>query len=138
MAAAARGADGEAHMRATVLVVEDNEDNRALVAKVLGYAGYRVVEAASGEEALELVARGPPDLILMDLNLGGMNGFEATRRLKEDPASARVPVVALTAYAMVGDRERALEAGCDGYIAKPVDVRRLPEQVETFIRGRPA
>jgi two-component system cell cycle response regulator DivK len=125
-------------MRATVLVVEDNEDNRALVAKVLGYAGYRVVEAASGEEALELVARGPPDLILMDLNLGGMNGFEATRRLKEDPASARVPVVALTAYAMVGDRERALEAGCDGYIAKPVDVRRLPEQVETFIRGRPA
>lgn len=138
MAAAARGADGEAHMRATVLVVEDNEDNRALVAKVLGYAGYRVVEAASGEEALELVARGPPDLILMDLNLGGMNGFEATRRLKEDPATARVPVVALTAYAMVGDRERALEAGCDGYIAKPVDVRRLPEQVETFIRGRPA
>ncbi len=125
-------------MRATVLVVEDNEDNRALVAKVLGYAGYRVVEAASGEEALELVARGPPDLILMDLNLGGMNGFEATRRLKEDPATARVPVVALTAYAMVGDRERALEAGCDGYIAKPVDVRRLPEQVETFIRGRPA
>ncbi len=125
-------------MRATVLVVEDNEDNRALVAKVLGYAGYRVVAAASGEEALELVARGPPDLILMDLNLGGMNGFEATRRLKEDPASARVPVVALTAYAMVGDRERALEAGCDGYIAKPVDVRRLPEQVETFIRGRPA
>ena len=125
-------------MRATVLVVEDNEDNRALVAKVLGYAGYRVVEAASGEEALELVARGPPDLILMDLNLGGMNGFEATRRLKEDPASARVPVVALTAYAMVGDRERALEAGCDGYIAKPVDVRRLPEQVETFLRGRTA
>jgi len=138
LAAAARGADGEAHMRATVLVVEDNEDNRALVAKVLGYAGYRVVEAASGEEALELVAGGPPDLILMDLNLGGMNGFEATRRLKEDPATARVPVVALTAYAMVGDRERALEAGCDGYIAKPVDVRRLPEQVETFIRGRPA
>jgi two-component system cell cycle response regulator DivK len=125
-------------MRATVLVVEDNEDNRVLVAKVLGLAGYRVVEAASGEEALELVARGPPDLILMDLNLGGMNGFEATRRLKDDPASARVPVVALTAYAMVGDRERALEAGCDGYIAKPVDVRRLPEQVETFIRGRPA
>ncbi len=125
-------------MRATVLVVEDNEDNRALVAKVLGYAGYSVVEAASGEEALELVAQGLPDLILMDLNLGGMNGFEATRRLKEDPASARVPVVALTAYAMVGDRERALEAGCDGYIAKPVDVRRLPEQVATFIRGRTA
>lgn len=122
-------------MNATVLVVEDNEDNRSLVAKVLGYAGYRVVEAASGEEALEMAGREPPDLVLMDLNLGGMTGFDATRRLKADPALGRVPVVALTAYAMVGDRERALEAGCDGYIPKPVDVRRLPEQVEAFLRG---
>jgi len=121
-------------MNATVLVVEDNDDNRALVVKVLSRGGYRVLEAVSGEQALETAGRDRPDLVLMDLNLAGMSGFEATRALKADPALCRVPVVALTAYAMVGDRERALEAGCDGYLSKPVDVRRLPEQVESFLR----
>jgi len=124
-------------MNRTVLVVEDNEDNRALVVKILSRHGYRLLEAASGEEALERAEAERPDLVLMDLNLAGMTGFEATRRLKEhpDPALRRVPVVALTAYAMVGDRERALAAGCDGYLSKPVDVRKLPEQVEAFIQG---
>lgn len=121
-------------MSATVLVVEDNEDNRALVVKVLSRCGYRVLEASTGEEALDVAGRDRPDLVLMDLNLMGMNGFEATRRLKEDPELSGVPVVALTAYAMVGDRERALAAGCDGYLSKPVDVRRLPEQVEEFLQ----
>ncbi len=121
-------------MSATVLVVEDNEDNRALVVKVLSRCGYRVLEASTGEEALDVAGRNRPDLVLMDLNLVGMNGFEATRRLKEDPELRGVPVVALTAYAMVGDRERALAAGCDGYLPKPVDVRRLPEQVEAFLQ----
>ncbi len=125
-------------MSATVLVVEDNEDNRALVVKVLTRSGYRVLEAVSGEQALEVAGRDRPDLVLMDLNLQGMSGFDATRRLKDDPDLSRVPVVALTAYAMVGDRERALEAGCDGYLSKPVDVRRLPEQVEDFLRERRA
>ncbi|MDW7711359.1 MAG: response regulator [Deferrisomatales bacterium] len=121
-------------MSATVLVVEDNEDNRALVVKVLTRQGYRVLEASSGEEALDLAAREHPDLVLMDLNLRGMSGFDATRRLKEDPELRGVPVVALTAYAMVGDRERALAAGCDGYLSKPVDVRRLPETVAGFLQ----
>lgn len=125
-------------MKATVLVVEDNDDNRALVVKVLGRQGYRVLEATSGEQALEVAARERPDLVLMDLNLAGMTGFDATRRLKADPELGRVPVVALTAYAMVGDRERALEAGCDGYLSKPVDVRKLPGQVESYLRERPS
>jgi len=123
-------------MKGTVLVVEDNEDNRALVVKVLSRHGYRLLEAASGEEALERAALEPPDVVLMDINLAGMNGFEATRRLKEIPGLERLPVVALTAYAMVGDRERALAAGCDGYLSKPVDVRKLPEQVAAFIEKR--
>jgi two-component system cell cycle response regulator DivK len=122
-------------MRGTVLVVEDNEDNRALVVKVLARQGYRMIEAASGEEALQRAEAERPDLVLMDLNLAGMTGFEATRRFKEHPGLRTVPVVALTAYAMVGDRERALAAGCDGYLSKPVDVRKLPEQVASFIQG---
>ena len=118
-----------------VLVVEDNADNRALVVKVLSRRGYRVAEAVSGEEALALARRDRPDLVLMDLNLEGMSGFEAARQMKADPRLRDVPVVAITAYAMVGDRERALEAGCDGYIPKPIDVRRLPEQVAEYLRG---
>ncbi|MHB8766048.1 MAG: response regulator [Deferrisomatales bacterium] len=121
-------------MSARILVVEDNDDNRALVVKVLARRGHQVAEAVSGEQALEQAAQARPDLILMDLNLSGMSGFEATRRLKQDPALRRVPVVALTAYAMVGDRERALECGCDGYLSKPVDVRRLSEQVEAYLK----
>ncbi len=118
-----------------VLVVEDNADNRALVVKVLSRRGYRVAEAVSGEEALAVARRERPDLVLMDLNLEGMSGFEAARRMKADPGLRHVPVVAITAYAMVGDRERALEAGCDGYIPKPIDVRRLPDQVAEYLRG---
>ena len=117
-------------------MVEDNEDNRALVVKVLARKGFDVVEAVSGEEALELCEAAPPDLVLMDLELAGMSGLEATRRLKGSARFRAVPVVALTAYAMVGDREKALEAGCDGYLSKPVDVRRLPEQIAEFLAGR--
>ncbi|GAB6062297.1 response regulator [Deferrisoma palaeochoriense] len=121
-------------MAPKILVVEDNVDNRDLLVKVLSRHGYEVVEATSGEEALELAPKVRPDLVLMDISLGGMDGLEATRRLKALPGVAGVPVVAITAYAMVGDRERALEAGCDGYIAKPVDVRALPDQVADFLR----
>ncbi len=116
-----------------ILVVEDNDDNRTLVVKVLARHGHVVREAVNAEQALEAAAADPPDLILMDLNLAGMSGFEATGRLKADPRLCHIPVVALTAYAMVGDRERALAAGCDGYISKPVDVRRLPDQLKEFL-----
>ena len=118
-----------------ILVVEDNADNRALVVKVLTRKGYRVEEAVSGEEALRRAEENLPDLVLMDLNLEGMSGFDAARRMKANFRLRNVPVVAITAYAMVGDRERALEAGCDGYIPKPVDVRRLPDQVAEYLKG---
>ena len=120
-------------MSESILVVEDNEDNRTLVVKVLRREGYEVREAVSAEQALAAAAELPPDLILLDLNLVGMSGFEAAGRLKADPTLRHIPVVALTAYAMVGDRERALEAGCDGYISKPVDVRRLADQLREFL-----
>ena len=116
-----------------ILVVEDNDDNRTLVVKVLARQGHVVREAVSAEQALEAAVADPPDLILLDLNLAGMSGFEAAGRLKADPRLCHIPVVALTAYAMVGDRERALAAGCDGYISKPVDVRRLPDQLKEFL-----
>lgn len=123
-------------VNAKVLVVEDNEDNRTLVVKVLTHAGYEVVEAASGEDALLLTEEELPDIVLMDLNLSGITGYEATRRLKENPRLKNIPVVALTAYAMAGDMESALASGCDGYISKPVDIRKLPEQVRTYIKER--
>jgi two-component system cell cycle response regulator DivK len=117
-----------------ILVVEDNEDNRALVVKVLRRHGYELVEAASAEEGLTLAEGDPPDLVLMDLNLTGMSGLDATRRLKRTEGLGHVPVIALTADAMVGDREKALEAGCDGYLSKPIDVRKLPDQVAGYLK----
>lgn len=119
-----------------ILVVEDNEDSRALVVKVLKRHGYELLEAASAEEGFALIETELPDLVLMDLHLTGMSGLDAARRFKESEELAHVPVIALTAYAMVGDRERALEAGCDGYLAKPIDVRRLPEQIAEFLREK--
>jgi len=122
-------------VNAQVLVVEDNEDNRALVVKVLSHAGYDVIEAASGEEALRVAEEIEPDVILMDLNLSGITGYEATRRLKENLKLCNIPIVALTAYAMAGDMEAALESGCSGYISKPIDIRKLPEQVGFYVKG---
>lgn len=122
-------------MNETVLLVEDNEDSRALITKVLVLAGYKVIETESGEEAVSLARAVHPDLILMDLSLVGMDGLSATALLKKDPVTRDVPVVALTAYAMEGDRERILKAGCDGYLSKPVDVRKLAETISGYMRG---
>lgn len=119
-----------------ILVIEDNEDSRALVVKVLSRHGYELLEATSAEEGFALATDRVPDLVLMDLHLTGMGGLEATRRFKQSGALRTVPVIALTAYAMVGDREKALEAGCDGYLTKPVDVRRFPEQIAEFLREK--
>ena len=102
-----------------VLVVEDDTDNRCIVAKVLSVEGYQVIEANDGVQALARVREERPDVILMDLALPNMDGWEATRQLKSDPATRAIPVVALTAFAMRGDEERAREAGCDDYLPKP-------------------
>jgi len=119
----------------TVLVVEDNAVNRKLARNVLRSRGYRVLEADTGEEGIEIARRERPQLILMDLQLPGLDGMEATRRLKADPRTSAIPVVALSAHAAGVDEERALAAGCAGYIAKPIRLSRFPQQVRTFLEG---
>jgi len=117
----------------SILVVEDNAVNRKLARNVLRSRGYKVLEAASGEEALKLLERTRADLILMDIQLPGMDGLEVVRRLKQDPATADIPVVALTAHAHEQDEIRAMEAGCAGYIAKPIRLALFPEQIESYL-----
>jgi len=120
-----------------ILVVEDNQDNREMVVKVLKFNGYQVVEAVDGEEAIEKAKTEDPDLILLDIFLPKMDGYEATRRLKGDTRLRNIPIIALTAHAMKGSMEEALAAGCDGYISKPIDVRELPKEIQHFLKPRP-
>ena len=120
-------------MSATVLVVEDNALNLKLVRDVLGHAGYRVLEAGDAEHGIALAREEAPDLILMDIQLPGIDGVEALGRLRDDAATAQIPVVALTALAMKEDRERFLGAGFDGYLEKPLSVPELPAQVAALI-----
>ncbi len=117
-----------------ILVVDDNQDNRELVVKVLRNNGYRVIEAADGEEALERAEAERPALILMDISLPKLDGYEVTRQLKGRDHFKDIPIVALTAHAMKGDREKALFAGCEGYISKPINVRELPEQIKHYLK----
>ena len=119
-----------------LLIVEDNPINLQLAEFLLSAAGYRVDSATSALEGIEIAVAEPPALILMDVELPGMDGLTATRRLKADPATAHVPVVALTADAMQGDRERCLEAGCDGYIAKPINTRTFVDELEAVLGTR--
>jgi len=122
-----------------ILVVEDNPLNLKLVRDVLEYAGYEVVDAETGEQGLEVAARMRPDLVLMDLQLPGMDGTEALRRLRQGVLDPGVPVAAVTALAMPQDREAAAAAGFDGWIEKPISVRSLPDQVAELLgrRGGP-
>lgn len=122
-------------MTATVLVVEDNALNLKLVRDVLGHAGYRVLAAGDAEAGIALARAEAPDLILMDVQLPGIDGIEALGRLRAEAATAAIPVVALTALAMREDRERCLAAGFDGYLEKPVSVPALPGQVAALIAG---
>lgn len=115
-----------------VLIVDDNEKNMRLARDVLNLGGFRTLEASSGGEAIELAGEHLPDVILMDIRLPDMDGTEAARRLRDDPRTARIPVVALTSLAMKGDREWLLATGFDGYLEKPISVRELPEQVRGF------
>jgi|SRR5450759_4306088 len=116
-----------------ILVVDDNDAGLLLVRAVLELDGFRVDSAGSSEEVLERLNARVPDLILMDVQLPGQDGLSLTRQLKADPATATIPIVALTAHAMAGDREQALAAGCSGYISKPIDTRTLGAQVRQFL-----
>jgi CheY-like chemotaxis protein len=120
-------------MTQVILVVEDNERNLKLVRDVLEYVGYDVRVARTAEDGIALAVKEPPDLVLMDLQLPGIDGMEALRRLRENVRTADIPVVAVTAQAMKQDRERALEAGFNGYIEKPISVRAFPDQVRSFL-----
>ena len=118
---------------AVILIVEDNEANQLLASAVLEREGYKVEVASSSDEALDRLKRRPPDLILMDVQMPGIDGLSLTRRLKADERTASIPVVALTALAMRGDRERSLDAGCAGYISKPIDTRTFAAEVRKYL-----
>jgi len=117
-----------------ILVVEDNETNRKLFTTILQIEHYEVLEAEDAVRGLELGREHRPDLILMDVQLPGMDGLTATRKLKEDPDLKGIPVLALTAFAMAGDQQKALDAGCDGYISKPIKVESFLEQIAPFLQ----
>ena len=117
-----------------ILIVDDNPANLKLARVLLSAEGFQVRTATAAEEALDMLEEFRPRVILMDIQLPGMDGLELTRRLKGDPRMREIVILALTAYAMKGDRERFLAAGCDGYIAKPIDTRRLAAQVASYVR----
>lgn len=119
-----------------ILVVEDNDMNMQLVEFLLEEGGYDIVKAASGEEALAITrdaVHGAPDLILMDIHLPGMDGLSVVRAMKSDDRTSKIPILALTAHAMRGDKDRFLEAGCDGYISKPIDVKTFISAIEQYL-----
>lgn len=116
-----------------ILIVDDNVQNLKLTRVVLANAGYDVRTAADAEEAIALLRTSRPQVILMDLQLPGMDGLQLTRRLKGDPATREIRIIAMTAYAMKGDEEKAFAAGCDGYVSKPIDIERLPEIVRSHL-----
>ena len=116
-----------------ILLVEDNEMNRDMLSRRLLKAGFEMVIAVNGERAIDLARSEAPDLILMDISLPGLDGWEATRRLKARPETRSIPIIALTAHAMAGDREKSLAAGCNDYDTKPIDFRRLVEKIQGLL-----
>jgi len=120
-------------MSQCILVVEDQEDNRQILRDLLGNAGYELTEAENGEEAIAAVDRRRPDLILMDIQLPLVDGYEATRRIRTNPDLKSVPIIAVTSYALSGDEAKALAAGCDGYVTKPYSPRDLLAKVRTYL-----
>ncbi len=118
-----------------ILIVEDEPRNLTLLRDLLQVSGYKTIEATDGEQGVELAKSKKPDLILMDVQMPKMDGLEATRILKADATTSNIPVLALTSYAMKGDKERILEAGCDGYLAKPIDIKELLKIVAEYLSG---
>ena len=122
---------------ALILIVEDNLKNLKLIRDILQFRGYTTLEAETGEVALTLARERLPALILMDVQLPGMDGREATKALKADPSTQKIPVIAMTAFAMKGDRESLLADGFDGYIAKPINTKEVPQLIERYLDGQP-
>src|SRR5467141_4645989 len=116
-----------------ILVVEDQEDNRRILRDLLTSAGYEIIQAENGEEALAAAARERPDLILMDIQLPVLDGYEATRRIKADPALRAIPVIAVTSYALSGEEDKARAAGCDAYVTKPFSPRALLAKIREYV-----
>lgn len=125
-------------MSGMILYIEDNEQNLYLVTFILKSKGYEVVQARSGIEGIALASNRRPDLILLDIQLPEMDGYEIARRLRTNQGLQGIPIVAVTSYAMVGDREKALAAGCDGYIEKPINPETFLDQIEAFFPSRPS
>jgi two-component system cell cycle response regulator DivK len=121
--------------KAKILYIEDNLDNMILVKRVLEIEGYEVIAAHNGTEGLAKAVEDRPDIIITDINLPDIDGYEITNNLKQDKKTAHIPVVAMTANVMKKDKEHVFDAGCDGYISKPIDVDELPEQIEIFLKG---
>lgn len=116
-----------------VLIIEDNEKNRYLISFLLQDEGYEVIEAETGEKGIEIALQEDPDLILMDIQLPGIDGLETTRRIRASAIDGKIPIVALTSYAMSGDRERALAAGCNGYVEKPIDPDAILIELKKYL-----
>lgn len=122
---------------AKILLIEDNEENRYLATYLLEHRGHEVVHAGTGARGIELARVIAPELILLDIQLPGIDGYEVARTLQQDPATRGIPVIAVTSYAMTGDREKAIEAGAVGYIEKPIDPERFVTEVELYLPVRP-
>ena len=119
-----------------ILIVEDDPKSMKVMVMVLRPHGYTLLEATDGEKALEIAVRDKPDLIMMDMQLPKMSGFEVTRKLRETPAFSHTPIIGVTAYAMKGDKERVIESGCDAYLSKPINTRELPEMIAEMLLQR--
>ncbi|MBA7538556.1 Polar-differentiation response regulator DivK [subsurface metagenome] len=119
-----------------ILVVEDNEINMYLSCRILKSSGYEVIEARSGEEGVELAIKEKPDLIIMDIQLPGIDGLETTKRIRKSEANGEIPIIALTSYAMAGDRKKALKAGCTGYIEKPINPETFISEIKKFLEAK--
>lgn len=120
-------------MSKRILVIEDTEDNRRILRDLLTHAGFELIEASDGEQGIQMAAEHRPDLILMDIQLPVVDGYEATRRIKANPDLRHIPIIAVTSYALSGDEEKAAAAGCDGYIAKPFSPRQILAEIRAFL-----
>lgn len=125
-------------MTKRILVIEDQEDNRRIVRDLLTSVGYQIIEATAGDEGVALAKLHRPDLILMDIQLPGLDGYEATRQIKADPNLHHIPIIVVTSYALSNDDKKAFEAGCDAYVSKPYSPRNLLAKIREFLEAPPA